>query len=81
MDVPNFDDVDLGIIGIIILGVVGLLVGMFIVFYLKDKADTSSLIMGLFAFAGQCITGIAALVRGLKRKPTVDPAPLILPED
>ena len=59
MNIPNFDDVDLGIIGIVILGVVGFFAGWLL------KADTAA----LFAFEGTCITGIAALVRGLKRQP------------
>ena len=62
--IPNFDDVDLGIVGIVILGVVGLAIGW------GMKADTPI----LFAFAGQCITGIAALVRGLKRVKDEPPA-------
>ena len=54
---PNFDDVDLGIIGIVLLGIVGFAVG------LAKSIDASA----LFAFGSTCITGIAALVRGLKR--------------
>ena len=64
MAVPNFDDVDLGIIGIVILGTVGFIAGWLL------KADTAA----LFAFEGTCITGIAALVRGLKRKPDEPPS-------
>lgn len=59
MKVPNFDDVDLGIIGIIILGIVGFIAGVL------TKVDPAV----LFGFGGTCVTGIAALVRGLSRKP------------
>ena len=62
--IQNFDDVDLGIIGIVILGIGGFATGIFL------KADVAA----LFGFAATCVTGVAALVRGAKRIPS-DEAP------
>jgi hypothetical protein len=54
--IPNFDDKDLAIIAIAILGIAGLIAGGLM------KVDAAV----LFNLVGLCVTGIAALATGKK---------------
>jgi predicted Co/Zn/Cd cation transporter (cation efflux family) len=54
----NYDDVDLGIIAIMILGIIGIIAGIVI----------GSFEMAGWSFAGTCVTGIAGLAGRGKQK-------------
>ena len=58
MKIPNFDDKDLAIVGIVVIAVVGCSAAIIM------KADA----VVFFPFLGTCITGIAALATGRKKE-------------
>jgi len=64
MKIPNFDDKDLAITGIVMIAVVGFLVG-----WGMGVEPTA-----LYPFGGTCVTGIAALATGRKKEPPVKPS-------
>ena len=57
MKIPDFDDKDLAMVCITILGLAGLITGLFL------KADATA----LFSFVGLGITGLCALATGRKK--------------
>ena len=59
MKIPNFDDKDLAIAGIVLISIVGFVVGW-------SKGIDAAV---LYAFGGGCVTGIAGLATGRKRDP------------
>ena len=66
--VPNFDDIDLGIIGIVIIAVSGFIT-TFMVLWVIKKVEPASL-AAMLAFGSTGMGVVAALIRGNKREST-----------
>lgn len=62
MKIPNFDDKDLAIVGVIILGMVIAIISFY-------KMSESAGLTALFAFEGTVVTGVVALATGRKKEP------------